>query len=347
VFVDAGKEVDSFNLNVIRFELQDFIRNPINSEAFIEILDQSGQILPYCKTSDAAKSGLPEIEPRDGLALYDGLYRALLWASYMRGPKTFTAIISSKGNGAGRPLSDIAKLSKEVGIPVNIIWLDSADSVSLDMLANDTGGQISFLTSGASSCLQKYLKLWEKASAVSFRVDESWIGAPLSLVYEYDGIFSEKAFSVEGIAARNVKASSVRKPEGYTFYDEVNAVDQYGDTAWAEGVDGNGEGEWIRLQFNHMEKISAIVAQSGYWKDWQTLENNNRIKTLEVEFADGKEYISLPDPILDYASLYYSKGYLVNFDKTHYSDYVTITISEVYPGRQNEDTCLSYIGFYR
>ena len=60
--------------------------------------------------------------------------------------------------------------------------------------------------------------------------------------------------AVSNDSIKLVNASSVLQPQGtnenpYLYY-ALNAVDGKSDTAWVEGVDGNGENEWIEFTFD-------------------------------------------------------------------------------------------------
>jgi hypothetical protein len=347
VFVDTSMIAQERGLEKTRSMLQDYIGHQPNWNRFIEVMDPAGVILPYSKMSNNTRSSLPEFLPKDGASLYSGLYQALLWTSYRQGPKTFTAIISSADNGSGRPLADVVQLSKETGLPINVIATGNYDEQALSALTLETGGLMSLDIDNAQSELQNFQSVWDTAITASFRIDDSWLENRFIIQYAQDKIFADKSFSAFGIQPRSVEASSIRAPVDGISYGPANAVDQSSDTAWIEGSSTSGEGEWIEIQFFRKEKISSVLAQNGYWKNAMTMANNGRIKTFEIEFADGTELVSFPDPAFDPGSFSLAKGYEISLDKTHYSDYAKVTIKEIFPERMYFDTCLSYIGFHR
>ena len=60
-----------------------------------------------------------------------------------------------------------------------------------------------------------------------------------------------------------------------------------GSTAWIEGVDGPGIGEWIRFDFDREIVIHRILIQPGYFKSPQIWAGNNRLAVLTAQFSDG------------------------------------------------------------
>jgi hypothetical protein len=82
-------------------------------------------------------------------------------------------------------------------------------------------------------------------------------------------------------------ASSVRLAVQANTYYPANAIDGKRSTAWIEGVDGPGLGEWIRFDFDREINLHRILIQPGYFKSPQIWAENNRIQTLTAYFSDG------------------------------------------------------------
>lgn len=82
-------------------------------------------------------------------------------------------------------------------------------------------------------------------------------------------------------------ASSVRLAVQANTYYPANAIDGKRGTAWIEGVDGPGLGEWIRFDFDREINLHRILIQPGYFKSPQIWAGNNRIQTLTAFFSDG------------------------------------------------------------
>ena len=82
-------------------------------------------------------------------------------------------------------------------------------------------------------------------------------------------------------------ASSIRLAVQSNTYYAANAIDGKRSTAWIEGVDGPGIGEWIRFDFDRDIVIHRILIQPGYFKSPQIWAGNNRLATVTAQFSDG------------------------------------------------------------
>jgi len=82
-------------------------------------------------------------------------------------------------------------------------------------------------------------------------------------------------------------ASTVRLAVQSNTYYPANAIDGKRSTAWIEGVDGPGLGEWIRFDFDREINVHRILIQPGYFKSPAVWSENNRIATLIAYFSDG------------------------------------------------------------
>jgi hypothetical protein len=82
-------------------------------------------------------------------------------------------------------------------------------------------------------------------------------------------------------------SSSVRLAVQANTYYPANVIDGKRSTAWIEGVDGPGLGEWIRFDFDREINLHRILIQPGYFKSPAIWAQNNRIATFTVYFSDG------------------------------------------------------------
>jgi hypothetical protein len=132
--------------------------------------------------------------------------------------------------------------------------------------------------------------------------------------------------------------SSVLKSDGLNIYSygPENLFDDDTDTAWVEGVPGQGIGQWIVVAFDRIRLVKSIEIINGYAKDHLVFQKNSRVKDIKVEFSgrDEPEYFKLKDsetpqpvPLPDDAPL---KAYWIKF-----------TVESVYPGTKWEDTAIS------
>jgi len=82
-------------------------------------------------------------------------------------------------------------------------------------------------------------------------------------------------------------ASSVRMAVQANTYYPSNTIDGKRGTAWIEGVDGPGIGEWIRFDFDREINLHRILIQPGYFKSPSIWAQNNRLATVTAQFSDG------------------------------------------------------------
>jgi len=71
-----------------------------------------------------------------------------------------------------------------------------------------------------------------------------------------------------------------------TYYPP-NTIDGKRGTAWIEGVDGPGIGEWIHFDFDREIDLHRILIQPGYFKSPYIWAQNNRLATVTAQFSDG------------------------------------------------------------
>jgi hypothetical protein len=130
-------------------------------------------------------------------------------------------------------------------------------------------------------------------------------------------------------------ASSIRLAvQANTYYAE-NAIDGKRTTAWIEGVDGAGLGEWIRFDFDREIVLHRILWQPGYFKSPQIWAENNRLAAVTAYFSDGSSRE------LTFADRMESQKVDVGSVRTRWVKFV---IKSVYYG-SDPDTALSEVAF--
>ena len=140
-------------------------------------------------------------------------------------------------------------------------------------------------------------------------------------------------------------ASSTLAPSTASNYEPRNVFDGDPDTAWCEGIQGNGEGEWIALYLGEIEDIGqftefGISVKTGYQKSYETLTRNGRPDTTRIElFADDVLLSTLYSSVDEY---HYVEKVTVS-PPTSGSVWLKLTIIDVRPGEKWQDTCISEI----
>src|SRR6185503_5062425 len=130
-------------------------------------------------------------------------------------------------------------------------------------------------------------------------------------------------------------ASSVRLAVQANTYYAANAMDGKKSTAWIEGVDGPGLGEWIRFDFDREINLHRIFIQPGYFKSLQIWGQNNRLQSATAYFSDGSSRE------LSFTNDMDSQRIDVGSVKTRW---VRLVIESVYSGT-DPDTAISEVAF--
>jgi hypothetical protein len=132
-------------------------------------------------------------------------------------------------------------------------------------------------------------------------------------------------------------ASSSRQVFRGIDYGPANAMDGSMMTAWVEGSDGPGVGEWIRFDFGREVKLRRIFIAPGYFKSPQIWQKNNRLAIAIFHFSDGstKEF-RFPDQM--------EEQQVEVGDVT--TSWVRIEIKQIYlADSDSQDTAISQVTF--
>jgi|GEM_PF-1516151 len=130
-------------------------------------------------------------------------------------------------------------------------------------------------------------------------------------------------------------ASSIRNPISIANYQAGNALDGKLNTAWVEGVEGPGIGEWLRLDFDREVSIHSVTIAPGYFKSPAIWFENNRVAAASIQFSDGTvRRFSFPDRM---------ETQTLSFGSVK-TTWMKIVLEEVYFGR-DPDTAISEVSF--
>ncbi len=140
-----------------------------------------------------------------------------------------------------------------------------------------------------------------------------------------------------------VEASSFLSSHGEITYEPGNAHDFSYKNAWAEGVPGNGVGEYLVYHFQAgSPRITSVFVANGYVKSQTDWENNGRPKKLKLYFNDKAVAILHMENCRCEQSFDIALGYDPDLKKEWT---LKFEIMEVYPGKKYEDTVISEIFF--
>lgn len=126
--------------------------------------------------------------------------------------------------------------------------------------------------------------------------------------------------------------ASSEQVDQYGYYAAANASDADPATAWAEGVSGAGEGEWLSLFFSE-QKVAGFAIRAGYQRSADAYNANGRPADIRVSVAGESDCtVRLDD----------ARGeQVVLFSSPVVTDFLTIEISSVYGGTGDACTCIS------
>ncbi len=132
--------------------------------------------------------------------------------------------------------------------------------------------------------------------------------------------------------AIGVQASSQQSDD----FNPGNTRDDRVDTAWVEGAQSAGIGEWIAFTFQP-QTIQYVEIYPGYGKSSELFYANNRIKRATLIFSDGtRAAVQLFDQM---------RLQTVVLPKPVRASSLRLIIEEVYPGTKYEDTVISEINW--
>lgn len=116
-------------------------------------------------------------------------------------------------------------------------------------------------------------------------------------------------------------------------------------TAWVEGVEGNGVGEYLRYSFpGTCPRITTVLIHNGYVKNWDVWRDNARVKRLLMYYNDEPYAILNLQDTMGLQS--FDVGVLGYEDKDSAPAWsIKFEILEVYPGKKYEDTAITEIYF--
>lgn len=138
----------------------------------------------------------------------------------------------------------------------------------------------------------------------------------------------------------NIAASSALRSQGSASYKVGNIHDFNHETAWVEGVKGNGVGQWIEFQGVRGGQITTINILNGYVKSDKAWNENSRVRLLKV-YCNSE-----PLCILELNNSRSLQCFVVEELLDSYGvKTFRFEILDVYPGTKYQDTVISEIYF--
>lgn len=128
-------------------------------------------------------------------------------------------------------------------------------------------------------------------------------------------------------------ASSVLPAAQGNIYGPRNLTDGNDKTAWVEGSDGQGLGEFVVLEFNSARSVRGLAIRNGYDKSPDIFTKNSRVKDIELRFSSGD---SIEATLKDEPGTQY-----VTLSQPIRAKWIELVIRSVYPGSKYSDTAIN------
>ena len=132
-------------------------------------------------------------------------------------------------------------------------------------------------------------------------------------------------------------ASSSLKATTIADFRPTNLLDGDLASAWNEGADGTGVGEWVRLEFDGAIPLTRLEIANGYQRDAERFSGNARVKSIELQYSDDTTQVV---QLLD------AQGLQVIKPKAKDTEWIKLTILSVYPTYKWQDAALSEVRVY-
>lgn len=157
-----------------------------------------------------------------------------------------------------------------------------------------------------------------------------------------------------------------------TRYEHCKIWDNDIETAWVEGIPGNGINEWVIIDidgdYQYLDYEDAIsdkqllikmTINNGFCKNKKTFQNNNRVKKAKITIfeaplhSDENERYIIENPFenksIEIELKDEMKEQIFNFSISPnatvkngmLSLFLKLTILDVYSGKKSQDTCIS------
>lgn len=133
------------------------------------------------------------------------------------------------------------------------------------------------------------------------------------------------------IPVHQITASSTLPDQSGNNYSPSNLIDGNANTAWCEGVAGDGAGEWVKLDLGQPQVVNGIEILNGLTKSKASYLANNRFKRVQLEFSEGQRLIMNSDALK------------YELDEPVQTSWIKLTILEVESGTAYPDTCISEV----
>lgn len=138
--------------------------------------------------------------------------------------------------------------------------------------------------------------------------------------------------------------SSVVDQQGTHNNSASALVDNDLETSWQEGVDGDGLGESVMLDFGHEVQVQMVEMYLGNWRTDEWFYKNNVPSEVDLYCYGAAD--DTFETVTVYNEHYDRTTCWVEFSRPVPLQYLELYINQVYKGSKYDDTCIAEIVVY-
>jgi len=141
-----------------------------------------------------------------------------------------------------------------------------------------------------------------------------------------------------------IAASSTLQEEGYD-HNPYNLIDGSHETAWVEGTEGDGEGEYVDYFVPKGTVITSVSLLTGYCKSDYAFFNNNAVSELCIQSGSAYENMFFTEAAGNFRGGTGWQQYVLRSPVIS-DGTVRFIIRDVREGTKYDDTCISELHIY-
>lgn len=315
--IASEDEIDLEAININDF-LQ--VMNSSNANINIVVLDACRNN-PFAGSSRSAVRGLASVDAPKGtlIAYATAPGDVALDGDSDNSPYT-AALTRAISNGVGKTIESVFKAARREVLAVTgdkqVPWETS--SITGDFYFHPSAGEGS-----SAKVAPPQVQASIKAPVEPVLRHLPWPGQNMKVCHEPD---------LGGQQGR-LCVSSILSPQSGNRYGSVNLSDNRMNTAWVEGVKGDGIGETLLLSFFSPTDVNEILLANGYNKNRDIYRKNGRVREFNVRSSTGfEQVVKLKDT---------GEWQVLNLPPLGKVTWVSLSISNVYRGSKYRDTAVS------
>lgn len=125
--------------------------------------------------------------------------------------------------------------------------------------------------------------------------------------------------------------------DGGVYHTGDHMIDGDESTSWQEASEGDGTGEWIRVDLDRTYAVRYLTFKLGNWRSQQLFYANNRPAQLLLKLDEQEFYLDFPDGMTPYT---------VELSEECQASSIFIQVLSVYGGESWSDCCISEMAVF-